>query len=79
MCFVNVESVDRIIYSIFQRLIWNGKPAPSTYLHKLLDVTPVRKCLTRRSQADILKSKRLVATQLQVPKTKEFQWYKHSS
>src|SRR5204863_4362002 len=40
---------------------------------------PVRKCLTRRSQADILKSKRLVATQLQVPKTKEFQCYKHSS
>jgi len=39
VCFVNVESVDRIIYSIFQRLKPNGNPAPSTYLHKLLDVT----------------------------------------
>jgi transposase-like protein len=39
VCFVNVQSVDRIIYSIFQRFTWNGKPAPSTYLHKQLDVT----------------------------------------
>jgi len=29
VCFVNVESVDRIIYSIFHRFNWNGKPAPS--------------------------------------------------
>src|SRR5947199_9926086 len=25
--------------------IWNGKPAPSTYLHKLLDVTATRNIL----------------------------------
>jgi hypothetical protein len=31
VCFVNVERVDRIIYSASSRdLIWNGKPAPST-------------------------------------------------
>jgi hypothetical protein len=44
MCFVNVESVDRIIYSIFRDSIWNGKPAPSTYLHKQLDVTLCGSC-----------------------------------
>jgi transposase-like protein len=36
VCFVNVESVDRIIYSIFQS--FNLQPAPSNYLHKRLDV-----------------------------------------
>ena len=39
VCFVNVESVDRIIYSIFQRFNLEWKTAPSTYLHNLLDVT----------------------------------------
>jgi transposase-like protein len=39
VCFVNVESVDRIIYSIFQNSTWSGKPAPSPYLHKQLDIT----------------------------------------
>jgi len=39
VCFVNVKSVDRIIYSIFQRFTRNGKPAPSTYLHKPRDIT----------------------------------------
>jgi hypothetical protein len=27
VCLVNVERVDRIIYSIFQRFTWNGKTA----------------------------------------------------
>jgi hypothetical protein len=34
-----VESVNRIIYSIFQNLAWSGKLAPSVYLHKQFDVT----------------------------------------
>jgi hypothetical protein len=39
VCFVNVKSVDRIIYSIFQRFNREWKPAPSEFLHKQLDVT----------------------------------------
>ena len=51
VCFVNVESVDRIITPSSRDSIWNGKPgsdamlthyrkpAPSPYLHKQLDVT----------------------------------------
>ena len=39
VCFVNVESVDRIIYSIFQRFNLEWKTRTSTYLHKQLDVT----------------------------------------
>lgn len=39
VCFVNVQSVERIIYSIFQRFNLDGKPAPSEFLHKHLDVT----------------------------------------
>ena len=39
VCFVNVESVDRIIYSIFQRFNLEWKTRTSTYLHKRLDVT----------------------------------------
>jgi hypothetical protein len=35
VCF----GVDRIIYSIFPRFNLEWKPAPSTYLHKLLDDT----------------------------------------
>jgi len=47
VCFVNVESVDRMIYSISSRdSIWNGKPAPSPYLHKQLDVTARYEMLT---------------------------------
>src|SRR6202521_6317863 len=45
VCIVSVESVDRIIYSVFQR--FNGKPAPSPYLHKQVDVTSFRKPLRR--------------------------------
>lgn len=36
--FVNVQFVDRIIYSIFQRFNLDGKAAPSAYSHKQLDV-----------------------------------------
>jgi hypothetical protein len=39
VCFVNEESVDRIIHSIFQRFNLEWKTRTSTYLHKLLDVT----------------------------------------
>ena len=38
VCFVNVKSVDRIIYSIFQRLNLD-KTAPSRFLHKRIDIT----------------------------------------
>ena len=41
VCFVNVHSVDRIIFSIFSRFNREiGKPAPSEFLHKQLDITP---------------------------------------
>ena len=36
VCFVNVDRVNRIIFSIFQRSTWNGKTAASTYLRKQL-------------------------------------------
>ena len=51
VCFVNVQSVDRIIYSMFQASTWNGKTAPSESLHKQLDVTPTRldNCIPRRA------------------------------
>jgi transposase-like protein len=50
VCFVNVESVDRIIYSIFQPLTWDGKTAPSPYLHKQLDIACNRSaCDSQRS------------------------------
>ena len=47
VCFVNLESVDRIIYSIFQRfnLEWE-KPHPQPNLLKQLDVTQVCSGLT---------------------------------
>jgi len=38
--FVNVASVDRIIYSIFNRSISSGETAPSKFLHKPLHITP---------------------------------------
>jgi hypothetical protein len=41
VCFVNVQGADRIIYSIFFRrfkLTWNGKTAPSSFLHTQLDI-----------------------------------------
>ena len=34
---MNVKSVDRIIYSTFQRFNLESKPAPSEFLHKQLD------------------------------------------
>jgi transposase-like protein len=40
VCIVNVKSVDRIIYSIFQCFNLEWKTAPSEFLHKQLDVTP---------------------------------------
>jgi hypothetical protein len=39
VCLVNVKSVDRIIYSIFQRFNLEWKTRTSPYSHKLLDVT----------------------------------------
>jgi hypothetical protein len=41
VCFVNVASVDRIIYSIFQRFSLEWKNRTSSFLHKLLDITLV--------------------------------------
>ena len=38
---MNVKSVDRIIYSTFQRFNLEWKPAPSDFLHKQLDVRPL--------------------------------------
>ena len=39
VCFVNVKSVDRIIYSIFQRFNLEWKNRTLRFLHKQLDVT----------------------------------------
>jgi len=39
VCFVNVASVDRIIYSIFQHFNLEWATAPSAFLHKPLDIT----------------------------------------
>jgi putative transposase len=39
VCFVNVQSVDRIIYSIFQRFNLEWKTRTLSYLHKQLDIT----------------------------------------
>jgi transposase-like protein len=39
-CFVNVESVDRIIYPIFQRFNLEWKNRTSSFLHKRLDHHP---------------------------------------
>jgi hypothetical protein len=36
--FSNVESVDRVIYAIFNRLNQDWKIPPSNFLHKALDV-----------------------------------------
>jgi transposase-like protein len=38
VCFVNVESVDRIIYFIFQRFNLEWKTRTPPYLHKQPDV-----------------------------------------
>jgi transposase-like protein len=40
VCFVNVESVDRIIYSIFQRFNRGWKTRTLNLFTKQLDVTP---------------------------------------
>ena len=45
VCFVNVKSVDRIIYSIFHRFNLEWKIAPSKFLHMLLDITRRTKTL----------------------------------
>jgi hypothetical protein len=34
LCFIKMQSVDRIIYSIFERFNLNGNPVPSPCLHK---------------------------------------------
>jgi hypothetical protein len=39
VCFVNVKSVDRIIYSIFYSFNLEWKTRTLEVLHKLLDVT----------------------------------------
>ena len=41
VCCVNAKSVDRIIYSTFQRFNLESKPAPSEFLNKQLDA-PLR-------------------------------------
>ena len=46
VCFVNVKSVDRIIYSIFHRFNLSGKIAPSKFLHKQLDITSDGLCFS---------------------------------
>jgi len=46
VCSVNVASVDRIIYSIFQRFNLEWKNAPSTFLHKQLDISGTHGALT---------------------------------
>jgi hypothetical protein len=52
VCFVNVQSVDRIIYSIFQKLNLE-KTAPSALLHKRLDVPRRTPSLEAQSKADV--------------------------
>ena len=39
VCFVNVQSVDRIVFSILNRFNPQWKKPPSSFLHKLLDIT----------------------------------------
>jgi hypothetical protein len=39
VCFVNVQSADRIIYSIFQRFNLEWKTRTLNLLHKPLDIT----------------------------------------
>ena len=41
MTFVNIQSVDRIVYAIFNRfnIDWQKRP-PSAFLHTQLDITP---------------------------------------
>jgi Uncharacterised nucleotidyltransferase len=39
VCLVNVKSMNRIISSIFQRFNLEWKKAPSSFLHKQLDIT----------------------------------------
>jgi len=58
VCFVNVESVDRIIYSSSRDSIWSGKPAPSPYLHKQLDITGGQVSLTVKFPGSTIESNR---------------------
>ena len=44
VCFVNVESVDRIIYSIFQRFNLEWKTRTLSVFTQELDVTHVDPC-----------------------------------
>ncbi len=48
VCFVNVDSVDRIIYSIFQRFNLEWKSRTLSVLHKQLDVTDGLRALESR-------------------------------
>jgi len=43
---VNVGSVDRILYSIFQKFNLEWKTAPSTCVHKQLDITAMSSAFT---------------------------------
>lgn len=53
-CFVNVKSVDRIIYSIFQRFTGMENPQPLSCLHKPRDITRKTILLTIRYAPDIV-------------------------
>ncbi len=44
VCFVNVKRVDRIIYSVFQRLNLEWKTRTLEFLHKQRDVTVEMGC-----------------------------------
>ena len=50
VCFVNIASVDRILNSSSRDSTWNGKTAPSSYLHKQLDITLNGSQLTKNTQ-----------------------------
>ena len=39
VCFMNVKSVDRIVFSIFHRFNLDGSSTSSQLLHKQLDIT----------------------------------------
>ncbi len=46
VCFMNVKSVDRIVFSIFHRFNLDGSSTSSQLLHKQLDITPPSASLT---------------------------------
>ena len=57
VCFVNLASVDRIIYSIFQRFNLDWRNRTSASLHKLLDITDTGACLSRQNRNVLFSAK----------------------